>query len=149
MVYKCVKKRSEKKYAVKCFKVEDEHLGQLKDNFQGLRNIVHQSIIRHEALYIDMKKHQGWLVMELVEFPTLDSVKLVSEEEIRFVMLQLCEAIAYLHRHSIVHRDIKPENILINPQTKRIKLVDFGISKCFLIRGSQCDLWTPTGTIYY
>jgi calcium-dependent protein kinase len=76
-------------------------------------------------------------------------VKLSSEEDLRFVMLQLCEAIAYLHRHEIVHRDIKPENILIDPLTKRIKLIDFGISKPFRSRGVLCDLLTVTGTLFY
>lgn len=87
--------------------------------------------------------------MELVEFPSLDKVKLTSEKELKFVMLQLCEAISYLHHHKIIHRDIKPENILINPLTKKIKLVDFGIAKCFLKRETPYDLWTSIGTVSY
>jgi hypothetical protein len=46
--------------------VEEDHLGQLKEGFHRLRKLKHPNIIRHEALYIDMKKHQGWLVMELI-----------------------------------------------------------------------------------
>lgn len=149
VVYKCVKKRTGKVMAVKCFKVEDDHLTQLKENFRILKMLKRPNILRHEALYIDMKRHQGWLVMELISHPTLDEVKLTKEEDLRFVMLQLCDAIAYLHHHELVHRDIKPENILIDPLTKKIKLIDFGICKPFRSRGSLCDLWTPTGTIYY
>ena len=26
---------------------------------------------------------------------------------------QLCQAVKYLHNHSVIHRDIKPENILV------------------------------------
>ena len=35
----------------------------------------------------------------------------------------------YLHTHHIIHRDLKPSNILVDSQTKRIKLCDFGCSK--------------------
>ena len=90
VVYKCVKKRTGQAYAVKCFKVEDDHLAQLKENFNTIRKLKHSNILKHEALYIDMKKHQGWLVMELVSHPTLDQVKLTKEEDLRFVMHQLC-----------------------------------------------------------
>ncbi|MEG4999513.1 trifunctional serine/threonine-protein kinase/ATP-binding protein/sensor histidine kinase [Microcoleus sp. B4-D4] len=33
-----------------------------------------------------------------------------------------------LGRHRIIHKDIKPANILINPQTKQVKLIDFSIA---------------------
>lgn len=38
------------------------------------------------------------------------------------------KAIEYLHSQNIIYRDLKPENILIDNK-KRIKLVDFGLSK--------------------
>ena len=35
----------------------------------------------------------------------------------------------YLHTHHVIHRDLKPSNILVDAQTKQIKLCDFGCSK--------------------
>jgi tetratricopeptide (TPR) repeat protein len=47
-------------------------------------------------------------------------------------ILQVCEALEYLHRHKppIIHRDVKPANIRITPEGQAV-LVDFGIAKIY------------------
>jgi serine/threonine protein kinase len=37
-----------------------------------------------------------------------------SEEEAKYLAVQILFGIDFLHRHSIIHRDLKPENIFIN-----------------------------------
>ncbi|WP_228013199.1 protein kinase domain-containing protein, partial [Nostoc edaphicum] len=39
-----------------------------------------------------------------------------------------CNILDILYRHRIIHKDIKPANILINPETKQVKLIDFSIA---------------------
>lgn len=42
------------------------------------------------------------------------------------VMVQMLQALAYLHRRGIVHRDLKPENVLVEAGTVRV--LDFGLA---------------------
>src|SRR5690606_12399245 len=44
------------------------------------------------------------------------------------LFLEVCDAVAYAHRHLIVHRDIKPANVLVD-RDGRARLLDFGIAK--------------------
>ena len=52
----------------------------------------------------------------------------VNEDECKYWMKQLCDAIAYLHERNIIHRDLKLENLLIDSK-RRLKLCDFGFAK--------------------
>ncbi len=66
------------------------------------------------------------------------------------IMIQLTEIINYLHQNRVIHKDIKPANILINPDNKQVKLIDFSISS-LLPRETQ-EIQNPNileGTLPY
>lgn len=44
------------------------------------------------------------------------------------LLLQVCDAVDYAHRHMVIHRDIKPSNVLIDHSGHAV-LLDFGISR--------------------
>lgn len=71
---------------------------------KGLR---HKSLIKYEALYIDMKKHACWLVMEYFAARPLSAGGVTGEAQLRAVFQQLLETLHYLHQRAIAHRDIK------------------------------------------
>ncbi|WP_118166961.1 AAA family ATPase [Nostoc sphaeroides] len=66
------------------------------------------------------------------------------------IAIALSNALHILYRSRIIHKDIKPANILINPETKQIKLIDFSIAS-LLPRETQ-TLMNPNvleGTLGY
>ncbi len=66
------------------------------------------------------------------------------------IAIALCNALAILIRNRIIHKDIKLANVLINPETKEVKLIDFSIAS-LLPRENQI-LMSPNvleGTLGY
>lgn len=47
----------------------------------------------------------------------------------KMLLFQLCRSLAFLHARNVCHRDVKPANILVDPQTGRLQLCDFGSAK--------------------
>ncbi len=44
------------------------------------------------------------------------------------VAVHIAQALGELHQHHIIHRDINSQNILVNLETKQVKLIDFGLA---------------------
>lgn len=49
-------------------------------------------------------------------------------EEVAQIIQQIAEAVHAAHMAGIVHRDLKPENLMYDPETRHVKLLDFGIA---------------------
>ena len=82
-------------------------------------------------------------------FPSLADYKIKSEGELKTIVKEIISAITYIHNRNLCHRDIKPENILYDEKNKKIKIIDFGISKKTFSRGTRRDMLTIIGTHFY
>ena len=83
--------------------------------------------------------NQLTLLEEYIEGNTLDQ-QILSKEDVRNIMHQLCECLDTLHKLNppIIHRDIKPENIIYH--NNKVTLLDFGIARFLDSRKSKDTL---------
>ncbi|MBD8525846.1 serine/threonine-protein kinase [Pseudomarimonas arenosa] len=105
-----------------------------RERFQFERHVLAQLSHPHIAQLIDGGRSADgvlWYAMELVQGQDLLSHCQSAALDLRHrvkLLVELCEAVAHAHRHSILHRDIKPGNVLVTAEGK-LKLIDFGIAK--------------------
>ncbi|MFN2566403.1 MAG: protein kinase [Gemmatimonadaceae bacterium] len=50
-------------------------------------------------------------------------------DEVRRLLCEIADALAYAHVRGVIHRDIKPDNILLDGETGRAMVTDFGIAR--------------------
>ena len=55
------------------------------------------------------------------------------------ILADLANALAYAHRQRVVHRDIKPENVLLDNDSGRPMLTDFGIARSVSLDAMRAD----------
>jgi len=99
-----------------------------------------------------------FMVMELVEGEALNRIlfreKQLSSRRACDIVLQLAEALHYIHKQGVVHCDIKTENILISEEEQHegkrskgvIKLLDFGLARSLTATRASTSL---SGTPHY
>ena len=100
------------------FKREEE-IGQLLD---------HPGVVK---TYDGEERSRVYMVSEWVNGRLLRSIlndeKKLPIERAVTIVLRICDALDYMHKHGIVHRDLKPENVMVD-ENDNIKLIDFGIA---------------------
>jgi hypothetical protein len=96
---------------------------------------------------VDEKDGLAYFIMALIEGQNLgDRVRMhgaLPFPEIRRVLREVADALSYAHAHGVVHRDIKPDNILLEAQSGRAMVTDFGIARAATEGDSRL---TATGT---
>ncbi|MFL5570070.1 MAG: serine/threonine-protein kinase [Gemmatimonadaceae bacterium] len=57
--------------------------------------------------------------------------------EVRRILREVADALAYAHGRNVIHRDIKPDNIIIEEETGRAMVTDFGIARALTDTGDS------------
>ena len=95
------------------------------------KNLNHPNIVKIYDIIISNPENAVYMIMEYCEYGDLQKFQNktpFNEKYIQCYMIQLRDALKYLHNNNIVHRDLKPQNILlISPLT--IKITDFGLAR--------------------
>ena len=153
-VYKGYQENLDRYVAIKfmhAFLVSEEgFLGRFEREAKAMANLSHPNIVR--VYDFDVHENSYYLVMEYINGGTLkehlqeraSSGDQMSMEEAVKLTTQVADALAYAHRRGMVHRDIKPANIMLDKDTRKAILTDFGIVK---LVGSQSVAYTATGAL--
>ena len=128
-VYKCIAQSTGQLVAIKWL-----HRLEMAKRFANEANTLAQINHPNIAQFVNYVHATdfAFIVMEYVEGLTIE--KLIShsgklpESYAKRILLQLAQAVKYLHDQNIVHRDIKAANIKVK-QNSQVKLLDFGIAK--------------------
>lgn len=85
-----------------------------------------------QTLNLEQVAGVGWcIVMEYIDGVSLSDFLATKPDRTlrRRLLLQLLEAVHYLHSRQMIHLDLKPSNILVTHNGHNIKLIDFGLSR--------------------
>ena len=89
-------------------------------------------ILLHYTTFPLLTTSQAFLVFEYCDgnlYQTMQSMLRegngFQEAEIRWLMRDVLNALAHVHKKNCLHRDIKPENILLSDAKRAAKLCDF------------------------
>ena len=91
----------------------------------------HPSIVPIHA--VDERDGLAYVVMAFIDGESLEE-RLAREPrpplaEVRRILGDMADALAYAHARGIVHRDVTPANIMLEAETGRPLLTDFGIAR--------------------
>lgn len=146
-------------FAVKVLRKECAYDDEMRQRFIGeaksASSLKHPSICQVHDFGIN--KDVPYLVMDWIDGISLEK-KIrrdgpLEQSEAVHIFLQIAQALALAHEHSVVHRDLKPENIMLarsgaDGHTK-VQIVDFGIAKVLTDDGDviKSQGLTKTGVV--
>lgn len=81
----------------------------------------------------DLRRHQNTLIMALEDFGGESVARLMERRrpelrEVLDIATQLVGALSEVHAQHVIHKDVNPSNVVWNPDTRQLKLIDFGIA---------------------
>ncbi|HLB09462.1 MAG TPA: protein kinase [Gemmatimonadaceae bacterium] len=135
LVYRAIDRRLKRPVALKVLPPELAFREEVKRRFlreaETSARLNYQNIV---PIYsVDEKNGIVYLVMALVDGETLAArlarAPRMNNDEVRRLLREVAGALAYAHARGVVHRDIKPENILIDRESGRAMVTDFGIAR--------------------
>ncbi len=108
----------------------------------------HPNII--SILDVNVSNGVPYIAMEYVPGGVLDTARIKSLElnEKLSIIVQLADALAFLHSQNFIHRDIKPGNILFREDNTAV-LTDFGIARDKSAKSSMTQTGYIVGTPHY
>ena len=135
IVYRALDKRLRRHVAIKVLPPEFAFDPAVRERFrreaQTAAQLNHPNIIPIHS--VDEREGVAYFAMQLCEGSSLAAILANNPrpplDEVRRVVCEVADALAYAHARGVVHRDIKPDNILLDRDSGRAMVTDFGIAR--------------------
>jgi len=143
IVYCAMDKRLKRNVAIKLLPPELAFRADIRSRFlreaETAAQLSHPNIVpiynveeRENLVYFIMAFIAGDnLATRLQEVGAMDPV------DVRRILREVADALAYAHKRNVVHRDIKPDNILLDADSGRAMVTDFGIARALTDKGDS------------
>ena len=99
---------------------------------QSIAAVQHPNIVNVYHVGEIPGRNIPYFVMQFVDGPTLGMGalrgRMLTEARVRRLMTDVAAGLAAAHRRKVYHRDIKPNNVVLDGETGRAMVLDFGIS---------------------
>ncbi len=151
IVYKAKDLRLKRQVAIKILPPELAFRSEIRSRFlkeaETAAQLSHPNIV---PIYsVDEKDGLVYFVMAFIDGDNLakriHDNGAIDAKETRRILRDVADALAYAHHNGVVHRDIKPDNILLDSQTGRPMVTDFGIARAVSESGNGDARLTATG----
>lgn len=114
-----------------------------------MKTLSHPNIVEMYGIYETAST--VYLVMQLCPggelYTRITEKSVYTEKDAAVVVLQIANALSYMHKHKIAHCDLKPDNFLFTDDTDQsLRVIDFGTAK--FVRSNQ-PFTDKVGTAYY
>ncbi|CAD8188611.1 unnamed protein product [Paramecium octaurelia] len=154
-VYKVKRLEDSQEYALKKVKLQnlnDKEKQNAMNEVRILASVKHPNIISYKEAFIDIQSNSLCIVMEFADGSDLyqkivnskKTGKLMEEQIIWNIFIQIVRGLKALHELKILHRDLKSANVFLY-QNGDVKLGDMNVSKV----AKKGLLYTQTGTPFY
>lgn len=129
-----------KKYAVKIEKKTNSHLleNEAKIHFYLFKKDVGKKYVVPIYDFYSDKTH-SYMIMEKLFISLADILKVdtIDDFSIRNIAIKLIQNLKFMHKHGVCHCDIKPDNIMMTEDYANTYLIDYGLSRYYIIGGKH------------
>lgn len=155
VVYRARDRRLDRPVAIKILPPELAHDPAIRTRFAREAHTAAQLSHPHIVPIHDVGDRDGiaYFVMGLVTGGNL-AARLARQPklpigEVKRLLCEIADALAYAHTRGVIHRDIKPDNILLDRDSGRAMVTDFGIARAMEAGGRLTATGIAVGTPTY
>jgi predicted ATPase/signal transduction histidine kinase len=142
-VYEAVRKADGRSVIAKVFDLGPEDIeSRVEHEFALLEALDVEGVVRA----LDFQRVGEQVVLLLEHIPGMDlasfaDAQALESSQFMAIATALADILGRVHARRVIHRDIKPTNILIDPESGRVSLADFGIS--VLLESERRHIYDP------